>query len=103
MSNSLREFVIPINGRNDINVVRVSVDYDIGNYRRQRGYYLLLTPGESTPRGLYYYPQQGRTILILTVSRKSKKSEEQAINWFDANYRSCIYSWLNGNGTPEFS
>ena len=84
--------------------IKIKVEYNLGDYRRPRGYYVSVFPVEiqdfTDNNGKHYQMEKfiaysGITKLLLEVKRKSKKAEAEALKIFEDYEEILIEKVLN--------
>lgn len=96
---------IKVTGNPQFNFLRVEFDYDLGGWNyftggnEPRGYYIHVTPMDRQDRGGYFMETMvafsGVKGCLLTVTRKSKKAEENARAIFEQEKEKYINYVLN--------
>lgn len=96
---------IKVAGNPQFNYLRVEFDYDLGGYNyftyksEPRGYYIHVTPIDRVDRGGYFMETMvafsGVKGCLLTVTRKSKKAEDNAREIFYQEKEKYINYVLN--------
>ena len=101
MSDQIMLKHIPVKATDRATHIRVNVYYDIGGgvySNRARGYYISVFPIKEEDGLLSIEVYSGKIELLLTVSRKSKKAEAEAIQIAEARMSDLVDYVCKKNG-----
>ena len=84
--------------KGNTNTVRISVCYDLGDYRKKRGYYLSMGPCDYKRENGFIIteiiPSSGYRFLIKELKRDSQKAFDEAVKFAEENAKILFESWF---------